>query len=136
MEPAGSRADVVDDRHFEAVGFEQRPVVCAVNRTSAIRVEEPVGCLLVVVRRLHRGHHREGGWAGLHGGSIDALLGIQERDSAVSPREAEAEDPGVRKLVTVLGAQGVEREEADCAKVIVTHTRILSGHGTCSQRST
>jgi hypothetical protein len=60
----------------------------------------------------------------LHGGAVDAIGAVQERDVAAAEREA-LDKPGVRQLGAVLRLEDVESGEARGTNVVVAHPPIL-----------
>ena len=90
------------------------------------RVEETIGCLDIVVRRLRRRLDRERGGSALDGGAEDSLLRAQIRDTSAAKREPTVESTAVRDVLTELRAEDGELREARGPNVFIEHMAIVS----------
>jgi hypothetical protein len=107
-------------------GGSQCPVVGLVDVAPSVCVGQSVLGFAVLVRVLPRGHHAEGGRAALDARSVDALVGVHERDAGSLELEPLVEGAFVREFGAELRAQCVQRQEARGTQQLVTiHATIV-----------
>ena len=81
----------------------KRAVVGLIDFACAIRVQEPIGDDLVVIRRSRRRLDRERRGAALNSGAVDPFLVVEEWDALSTEREAAGEATDVRNVLAELG---------------------------------
>src|SRR5581483_3540686 len=123
---AGSAREEVDKRDGEFEGGSESPVVRLVNCAGPVVIGEPVVRLDIGVGRARRGLDGECCRPALDGGTINALLVVEERNAAAAEGEAFGKHACVWKFLSVLGLEYGETRKAGRPNVLVPfHVAIL-----------